>query len=72
MGDKITEDEKVFGKDQWVYCSEHLRPHLTGWCTVTVRDKVALGVALPSTEHEAYNKCIELGLVNDTQKSVRA
>lgn len=50
----MTEDEVVFGKGQWVYCNQHLRPHMTGWCTVTVFNKVGLGVA---TEEEAYKKC---------------
>lgn len=48
------EDEAAFGKDAWVYCSQHMRPHQTGWCTVSVRDKVGLGVA---SSEAAYEKC---------------
>ena len=42
MSDEQTEDEKAFGKDRWVYCKQHLRPHGTGWCTVSPRDKILL------------------------------
>lgn len=38
----ITDDERKFGRDRWVYCSQHVRPHTTGWCTVSVNDKVPL------------------------------
>jgi hypothetical protein len=55
----VTEDEKVFGIGQWVYCGQHLRPHRTGWCTVGVRDKVGLGT---TDETEAWEKCSRLGL----------
>jgi hypothetical protein len=52
-------DEITFGRGKWVYCLQHLRPHLTGWCTVSDRDKIALdaidGVA-------AYNECDSKGL----------
>lgn len=36
---KLAGDE---GMGAWVYCKQHVRPHETGWCTVDVRDKVAL------------------------------
>lgn len=49
-----TEDELAFGKDAWVYCNQHLRTHQTGWCTVSPRDKVGLGV---KTAEEADKKC---------------
>lgn len=49
-----TEDEIAFGKDAWVYCSQHMRPHLTGWCSVSPRDKAGLGV---ETAEQAYEKC---------------
>lgn len=49
-----TEDELAFGKDAWIYCNQHCRPHQTGWCTVAPRDKVGLGV---STGEEAMAKC---------------
>lgn len=60
-GDYMTEDEKVFGKDHWVYCNQHLRPHLTGWCTVDVRNKVGLGI-YGDNEREAYQKCRDFDL----------
>jgi hypothetical protein len=56
---QTTDDEVVFGKDEWVYCAQHLRPHKTGWCTVGIMDKVALGV---DNEKDAYAKCERLGL----------
>lgn len=49
-----TEDEAAFGKDAWVYCKQHCYPHQTGWCSVSPRDKVGLGV---KTAEEAYEKC---------------
>lgn len=63
-----TEDEIAFGKDAWVYCSQHCRPHQTGWCTVSPRDKVGLGV---KTAEEAYTKCRTwgFGLYDDTHPS---
>lgn len=54
-----TEDQKVFGINKWVYCNQHMRPHLTGWCTVGVRNKILLNV---STAEEAMEKCKELKL----------
>jgi hypothetical protein len=54
----LTEDEMAFGKDAWIYCSQHMRPHETGWCSVSPRDKVGLGVA---TAEDAYQKCRDWG-----------
>lgn len=48
------EDVAAFGRGAWVYCNQHMRPHLTGWCSVSPRDKVGLGV---KTAEEAYDKC---------------
>lgn len=56
---ELTEDAKVFGVGQWVYCNQHLRPHETGWCTVSARDKIGLGV---SNSKDAYEKCQAWGL----------
>lgn len=58
------EDVKAFGRDEWVYCYEHLRPHLTGWCTVACSRKVGLGVHGRTQEAEkaAYAKVERLGL----------
>lgn len=47
-------DVAAFGRGAWVYCSQHMKPHQTGWCSVSVRDKIGLGV---STAEEAYTKC---------------
>jgi hypothetical protein len=58
--DEITEDEKTFGHDAWVYCSQHLRPHRTGWCTVHADQKTALDAA---TTEDAYAECRRLGLI---------
>jgi len=54
-----TEDQTVFGKDVWVYCAQHRRPHLTGWCTVSIKDKIPL---LTNDEQQAYNECRLRGL----------
>jgi len=63
MKTELTEDEIVFGKNMWIYCSQHLRPHVTGWCTVPVREKLGLGLSNdPNNEASAYSKCKHLGL----------
>lgn len=57
------EDEKPAGDEhmgRWVYCSQHARPHRTGWCTVDPIDKVGLHVR---DEESAYAKCRHLGLM---------
>lgn len=54
-----TNDERAFGRDAWVYCSQHMKPHQTGWCTVAVRDKIGLGV---TTAQEAEQKCRDFKL----------
>jgi len=53
-----TDDFRVFG-DQYVYCSNHLTVHKTGWCKDESKYKVALGV---STQEEGIQKCKSLGL----------
>lgn len=53
-----TEDEIAFGRDAWVYCKAHMKAHQTGWCGVSPRDKVGLGV---TTAQEAYAKCRDWG-----------
>lgn len=50
----LTEDAIVFGENVWVYCNQHLRPHLTGWCTVPARNKVKLDA---TTEDAAHAEC---------------
>lgn len=52
-------DVAAFGRDAWVYCREHVKPHQAGWCSVAVYDKIGLGVA---TAKEAYAKCEAWGL----------
>lgn len=54
--DKPAGDEHM---GDWVYCSQHRRPHRTGWCTVAPRDKLGLHV---ESEEEAYQKVRHLGL----------
>lgn len=49
-----TEDVAAFGAGAWIYCSQHMKPHQTGWCTVSVRDKVGLGV---DNAKAALEKC---------------
>lgn len=58
-----TEDEKVFGKDTWVYCMDHVKPHLTGWCGVGVNRKLGLGISggIDNVWH-AVEKCHAFGL----------
>lgn len=56
-------EDVVFAGD-WVYCGQHLRPHGKGWCTVSNRDKLGLGIEGDGSEQqrEAYRKCECLGL----------
>lgn len=56
-----TEDEIAFGKGAWVYCNQHLNAHQTGWCTVSVRDKVGLGIFGHENEKSALQKCKDWG-----------
>jgi hypothetical protein len=62
----LTEDEVTFGRGKWVYCTQHMRPHLTGWCTVANRNKTLL---VAPTDKVAYNECRERGfeLYRDTE-----
>jgi len=55
-------DDTIFG--DWVYCSQHLGPHTTGWCTVNNMNKVGLGIVGKTAESAkaAGNKCKHLGL----------
>jgi len=59
-----TEDEAMFGHGAWVYCGQHMNAHPTGWCSVSVRDKVGLGISGRGAEvaQEARAKCQEFGL----------
>lgn len=44
---------------RWVYCSQHVRAHTTGWCSVPVGEKTALHAL---SAEEAYAECRERGL----------
>jgi hypothetical protein len=58
---KPTQDEVVFGKGTIVYCNQHLNPHWTGWCTVDVRNKIALNsLTLIEAEHECRSRGFKL------------
>lgn len=56
---EITEDEKYFGRAVMVYCNQHLRPHSTGWCTVSIDNKIKLEA---DNIKDAYAECEALGL----------
>lgn len=45
-------DDKVYGT-KFVYCTQHMRVHETGWCTVSVVDKIPL---LSDTLQEAVKE----------------
>jgi hypothetical protein len=47
----LKEERETFGENTWVYCDQHMRPHLTGWCTVGVRNKTKLNFT-PSGDHQ--------------------
>jgi hypothetical protein len=49
-----TEDEALFGRGAWIYCRQHMKVHATGWCSVSIRDKIGLGV---DTAQEGVEKC---------------
>lgn len=51
-----TEDYLTFGPNAWIYCKQHLRPHTTGWCTVSTKHKVLLQA---TTDTEAYRECFD-------------
>lgn len=53
-----TEDEIAFGRNTWVYCSQHMRPHMTGWCTVENHNKARLEA---TTQEDAYEECRRRG-----------
>ncbi len=54
----LTEDAIAFGVHTWVYCNQHRNVHQTGWCTVSPRDKLGLGVQTAA----AQEKCRDFGL----------
>ena len=61
----MTTDEQEFGRDAWVYCKDHVKPHTTGWCDIGVSHKLGLGTF--TGEHaeqarQALAKCRLFGL----------
>ena len=54
-----TEDELAFGRKRWIYCSQHMRYHMTGWCTVSNSNKIALEA---KSAEEAHTECAVRGL----------
>lgn len=52
---KLVGDEHL-GK--FCYCNQHLSPHATGWCTVDLRNKIALKA---ETIEEAGIECMNNG-----------
>lgn len=66
---KLT-DVTTFGAEHWIYCRQHLAPHLTGWCTVDIADKIGLGIYGVDNRDLAYEKCRNWGLhIHDNHKS---
>ncbi len=55
----LSEDERAFGIGTWVYCSQHCRPHQTGWCTVSNSNKTPL---IAKSANEAYIECARMGV----------
>lgn len=53
-----TEDQIAFGRNSWVYCRQHLRPHKTGWCSVPNFNKTKLDA---TTDLNAHQECIRRG-----------
>lgn len=53
--------------ESWVYCSQHLAAHVTGWCTVSLRDKTLLEA---NGHVQAIEECRARGfrLFHDSQK----
>lgn len=54
----MIEDQQHFGADVWVYCKSHVNPHTTGWCTVSIDQKIKLNA---TTRQEAEDECREKG-----------
>lgn len=53
-----TEDELAFGRKVWIYCDQHMNPHMTGWCSVGIGHKTKLEA---TTQDEAYEECCQKG-----------
>jgi predicted RNA-binding protein with PUA-like domain len=57
--ERNVKDEMTFGEARFVYCKSHMRPHLTGWCTVPASQKTLLTALALNT---AIVECRALGL----------
>ena len=55
-------EDLIFGKDAWIYCRQHVKPHLTGWCGVGNQDKIGLGLFGQENAKLAKEKCRDWGL----------
>lgn len=69
----MTDDERVFGAGAWVYCRQHMIAHQTGWCGVSVTEKLGLGIdnsvgSEVSQAYQALEKCREFGLALHSHK----
>lgn len=54
---------------EWVYCGQHLRPHKTGWCSVSAANhKKSLKA---TTEQGAYQECRERGFKLEADKCAK-
>lgn len=65
MSDTRTADEQEFGRDAWVYCKDHVKPHQTGWCDIGVNRKISLGTFQgdhAQQARQAYAKARDFGL----------
>ena len=67
MSEDPKEDARIFGENVWVYCDQHMRPHLTGWCTVGPRNKTKLDA---TDMKAAFQECRDKGyeLYEDLQR----
>lgn len=54
-----TEDEIEFGRGRWIYCDQHMAAHMTGWCTVSNRNKTQLNA---TDIEDAFRECRARGL----------
>lgn len=55
---EVVKELNRFGIGAFVYCNQHMRPHLTGWCGVSVDNKIKL---LATDRDTAYSECRSKG-----------
>lgn len=46
----------------WVYCKSHVGPHETGWCSVDVKNKIALDLPAMASRKDANELVWSMGL----------